>query len=163
MGMTMASYTRDNQAYKPGLGPTDRAVMHPLLRTPGVSPIRGIPYPDQGMPETPGTPTSRRYGSVQQAPCLGAARSNATGFTWSHDHSTMKQSSQLGGTDVISICMVAVQVIGIALTIAILRLYTPLPSWMCFPLGFPLFFGLFWAGLWAGLRVADARRKRRNR
>ena len=43
----------------------------------GATTIRAVPYPRRGLPETPETPTSRRFGPVQQALCFGSARNSA--------------------------------------------------------------------------------------
>jgi hypothetical protein len=39
--------------------------------------------------------------------------------------------------------MTAIQIIGMTVTVVVLKHFTPLPFWACCLIGFPLFIGLF--------------------
>ena len=58
-----------------------------------------------------------------------------------------QQRSCAAGTDIMSVVMTGVQILGLAVTAVALKRFTPLPFWACFVLAIPLFLLLFWGVL----------------
>jgi hypothetical protein len=48
-----------------------------------------------------------------------------------------------GGSGMMDHVMTVVLIAGIALTVVVLKKFTPLPFWACYLVGFPLFIGVF--------------------
>jgi hypothetical protein len=70
-----------------------------------------------------------------------------------------QQRSCTGGTDIMSVVMTVVQILGWAVTAVALKQFTPLPFWACFVLAIPLFLFL----LWGALMLLSKGRNRDNR
>ncbi len=50
--------------------------------------------------------------------------------------------------DIMSVVMTAIQIAGMAVTVVLLKRFTPLPFWGCCLLGFPMFWALFMGAVW---------------
>jgi hypothetical protein len=61
---------------------------------------------------------------------------------------TSKRRSLAGGSGIMDHVMTVVQIAGIAVTIVLLKRFTPLPFWACCLIGFPLFLGVFLGALY---------------
>ena len=48
----------------------------------------------------------------------------------------------------VDLFMYTVQILGMAVTILLLKRFTPLPFWVCCVLAVPLFFAVYWSLLW---------------
>ena len=52
------------------------------------------------------------------------------------------------GTNLVTIIMVAVQAVGVGVTVGFVQEFTGIPLWAAGIIGFPIFFVVFWGGFW---------------